>query len=810
MQRILLLVVAALAALPGAARGQRREALIIFKDGFTVKGKLIQKQDFITDPASGQSFIIPAGGGFMHLDDDIRRIHFSPNLVQEAIASKAGETRADLITIEKNKPVRRDKLILPGWQFEKTSEWNDRWERTIHVNTQRGHIDLTQRIIKLTPWQTYIMTLGYAWDPQFRTKELGPDFVTGLLQKYYEKKDDLKEHERKLKIARFLQQAGWYGHALKQLEQLAKEHPEAKETAEPFIKQLKQLRASYGIDDIERSHRIGQHEEAQKRISGYFAEKADELAGEKQKLLVQDLKNKYDAAREKIEQAQKHLKELPPRLPVEQRPFWAVATATIVEELTFDTLPRLDTFLSFAQQHVRELDGNTKPAQTTEEVLALAVSGWLQGDKLAEPDVKNATRLFRARLMLREYLKTDGEFDRAKVLEAFSKDNEVSAEVMSRILRTLPPVSPPEKVSAREPMQFSIETSDTVGGAYLVQAPPEYNPYRPYPVLLAVPSSRDKPRNMLQRLQELGAHHGFLLVTPLLGKDGKGAKGEYGYTLREQAVVIDMLRDLRRRFNVDSDRVFLFGWEDGGTMAFDIGLSHPHCFAGVLPMNGSAAKFPVASWSNAQQLPFYVVEGDFNGRNLKDTRDLTSKWVKLHYPAIYVEYKGRASEWYFEELITMFDWMSKKKRAYPARHVGIASTTGRGGEEFRTLRDGDNRFYWIGTDSIDPRNVNDPGNWQKFTPAATLQANISIGNEGGAKQARIWNQINVRTSGVKQVTLWLAPNMIDFTKPVAVMVNGRPHGQQRLQAPSLETMLEEFYHTGDRQQLFYAKINLKI
>ena len=47
-------------------------------------------------------------------------------------------------------------------------------------------------------------------------------------------------------------------------------------------------------------------------------------------------------------------------------------------------------------------------------------------------------------------------------------------------------------------------------------------------------------------------------------------------------MVIDTLRDLRRRFQVDSDRVFLFGWEQGADAALDIGMSHPDQFAGVL------------------------------------------------------------------------------------------------------------------------------------------------------------------------------------------------------------------------------------
>ena len=194
MHRSLMLSLLAIAASPAAAFAQtQKEALIVFKDAFSVKGRLIQKLSALHDPATGASFAIPARGAPVYLDDDVRRIFFSPSHVQEAIASKEGETRRDLMQLVKQKPSGRSKIILPGWVFEKVGEWNDDWQRNIKVNTQRGFLNIQQRIIKLTPWQTYIMTVDYNWDPQFRTKELGPEFVLKLLTQHYEKAKEAKE-----------------------------------------------------------------------------------------------------------------------------------------------------------------------------------------------------------------------------------------------------------------------------------------------------------------------------------------------------------------------------------------------------------------------------------------------------------------------------------------------------------------------------------------------------------------------------------------------------------------------------------------
>jgi hypothetical protein len=74
-----------------------------------------------------------------------------------------------------------------------------------------------------------------------------------------------------------------------------------------------------------------------------------------------------------------------------------------------------------------------------------------------------------------------------------------------------------------------------------------------------------------------------------------------------------------------------------------------------------------------------------------------------------------------------------------------------------------------------------------------------------------WNQINVRTSGVNQVTVSIGPKMIDWDLPVHFRVNGFSlrEVKDRLIQPSLATLLEDFYAQGDRQRLIYAKLEAR-
>ncbi len=71
-------------------------------------------------------------------------------------------------------------------------------------------------------------------------------------------------------------------------------------------------------------------------------------------------------------------------------------------------------------------------------------------------------------------------------------------------------------------------------------------------------------------------------------------------------------RDLRRRYAIDENRVFVTGFSDGGSGSWYLAMSHPTVWAGFIPLNGHPA---VASAASGRQLypvnvglrPLYVV-----------------------------------------------------------------------------------------------------------------------------------------------------------------------------------------------------------
>jgi hypothetical protein len=301
--------------------------------------------------------------------------------------------------------------------------------------------------------------------------------------------------------------------------------------------------------------------------------------------------------------------------------------------------------------------------------------------------------------------------------------------------------------------------------------------------------SKETPKDALARWTEQAARYGYIVAAP----EWESIPGAaYQYTPDEHNVILDMLRDLRRKFQVDSDRVFLTGAGSGGALAFDVGMSHPDQFAGVLPICGIHGGYGTAYSRNAQYLPYYVICGDHCNAIHKDNRQLVKDWIGKVYPVLYVEYKGRGLEAYTAETEFAFDWMNRKTRANPISENGAI------GREFRTLRNEDNRFYWLSTEKIN-KNCIMPAKWKPNVYPATMCAQVSDGN-----------RINVTTYGLQQISVWFGRGLkVDIDKPVLITVNNRPRYEKKVK-PDLSLMLEDFYDRGDRQRLYIARVNFDL
>jgi dienelactone hydrolase len=798
----LLAALAGLALLPAAARAdQPKIGLIVFKDGFTLQGYIVREKKTIIDQASGQP--VQLAEGFFLVDDLARRVIFSPSRIEKVSEDQTFNPEEGAIISRREIDLSFAKPLPPIREVLDAGAFDEKWDRDLKYRTTDRTVTARQHLALLSPYFArldsvprvvgHALAMPFRWNSCYLTRELGPEQVLRLLGTAPDFKEsrDMKEEDRagrRLKVAQFLLQAGWAGEARAELERLARDLPSQKDRAEAGLEAIKKVRAMELADDFKLAYRAGQFAWLQKQLADFSEEGVDERTAAD----VRGLRADLEAAADSVKQARRFLKELPEEVVHPGQARWlTAAAAAIADELTPDNVGRLKTFLDQAQQAEQQRKSGTTPELGPAPLLALAVSGWLLGDTAAESKVEVADRLWRTRLFVLEYQKTAGRGERQKLLSEYERrgSDAIPLDELAQLIRLLPPPEPEEKLD-RVPRKVQVGGSELRGPAYWLQLPPEYTHGRPWPVLLVLHQAGEEPKDTLERWGEYADKHGYVLAAP---EWADGQQTEYTFSAREHAVVLDTLRDLRRRFAVDSDRVFLAGWGQGGDMAYDVGLAHPGLFAGVVPMSAFPGPWPYRYRHNGQYLPFYVVSGDRSGDS-RDNKAMFQEWVPHGYPVLYVQYRGRGVEWFAGELPALFDWMDRQRRAHPTNELGRY-----GGDEFLTMRSGDNRFYWLTTDALDERQLNEGPRFNPRPLGATLQAN------------RRGNDFNVRTQGIRQVTVWLpsGDGTADFDKPVTVYVNTTKRWDRKV-TPSREVLLEDFHARGDRQQLYVARVDLEV
>ena len=786
------------------------EGIVIFKDGFRIVGKV--GQDRKTEIDSGVHYSMPSGS--IYMDDAIHRIYFSAGQVQETIKLSPADIDKDHQRLVYDIVTPPKVIPFPAWQFKEVPKFDKKWERTLKLEVKGSNgpriAEMRQRIIILTPRFMFVQTLDRPWDMWFATKELGVAELSKLVTDFYDYRKMFKDQtseEKEFMLARFLQQAGHLEVAQKHIDSLllTSKNEEHKKIIAALADLIARDKAKIFADEVETLAAGKQHREVQEKLLAYERLDISKYVPAKFPETVVDLKNRYGADNAKIEKVRKAVKEMMALGP-KPRGYWLNCLDTIEEEVNSDTVDRLDTFVTFAEQHQRQVAQGAKPAQSVEQVLSLAITGWHLGNIASEPDVKLAEKLWKSRAFFAEYMKIDNPAARTSAAEAWAKETEFPIDLVARLLQHLPPPNAYKKLSA-ESIDLDIDLPEGGEGSYRIKLPPDYHHARPHPVLILM-HGREMPELLMQRWQTLAAQNGFILMAPRWLKPA--APAPWGFTPKEHTYVLNCIKDMKRRFNVDSDQVFLYGWDMGGDIAWDFGLAHPDLFAGVLPMCGTPRIFSTKYWPNAQHLPLYAVDGDRSGAGPFATKEMMKDFIRCNFPAYYFEYKGRANELYWVDFDTMMRWMSPKHRIFPTKQLGTYNSSGGSSEEFKSHRQTDNHFYWLSSDEIKEENTQDYAKWEKTRSPARFQGTIGVQNELGPKgNARIVTQINLRSLGLKQLTVWLSPAMVDFSKPIQLHVNGQKVGLPTMRTPSIALMLDEHFRNVDRQRLFYAKIDLR-
>lgn len=758
----------------------------VLKDGRVLRGSM-GVVDTLTDtlPQSDDSTALQR---ILFVDDQLRRTFISRyQIAPGGVRQEENPTVEEKFKIPQ-RVARGGQAVHSVGPVMKLTPFDEFARRTYTMNTNRGPIHVIQGITQLTPQYAKVEglsagTASYVWDMRIATSTIPRDVLDKILFKLIDKG---KSEEFK-RIARFYMQAERYEDAVKVLEAMAEAFPgktDLKDQIKPVTTSIRQLSAGRLLAELKLRRDAGQHVFVYELLKKFPTE---DVGGE---ILqgVRDMIQDYDV---KIARRAKILESMDELIPKIADSVLRKKVESMRKEIGAELrVETLDRFASFLQN----LPDEELPA---EDKLALAVSGWLIGSDNAIAKLPPALSLHQVRERIKEYLNDATKVGREQVFENFrSEEGSAPTSVIEILAHAKPFYDLPAPAEADKPGCFKLEvpgTTKEAKTAYWVQLPPEYDPYKRYPAILALNGEGSTAQNELTwwagewkdgRRFGQAARNGYIVVAP----EWTGAhQKDYGYSAREHAAVLNSLRDACRRFSIDTDRVYLAGHSIGGDAAWDIGLAHPDLWAGVIPISASVDRYCTLYWENAKLVPFYFVIGELDGsRFVKNARDL-DRYLQRRYDTTVVQYQGRGHEDYYDEILRIFDWMGRYRRNFYPREFACA-----------TMRPWDNYFWWLEMDGLPPKVMIDPADWPP--PAGTVPMKVEC-------SLTKTNSILIKC-GASQISVWLSPQMVDFKQRVSISVNGkRMNAKDPFITPDLQTILEDVRTRGDRQHPFWARFD---
>ena len=802
-----------------AATAQATE--VVLKDGRILRGRMGETVGIAEQSGAGEGDAVKQ---IVFVNDDFRLTFVSQRQVAALKPDTSLENAEKFELIQPKGRIGhsgRQKVMAVGPPAGDLKDF-DEWGRRIYpMRTAGGVLPVVQVITELTPQYARVEALQVTWDMRIATSTLSD----ALLDKILMHQINPKKLEHRKKIVHFYLQGGRYSMAVAALQRIIedfKDDTQVAQSLQPTLRKLRQMYAQQMLDELGRRRDGGQHALVQKILSQFPTE---DVPGEILQTVrdVQEQYKGFEAKRAAIEKAcAALLLQVPQR---SDRAALALALNEIGPGLNPEMLPRMAAFL---------LNQND-PKLKAEDKLALAVSGWLLGSDDASTDLPTTLSAWRLRGMAQKYLTETMKVKRDRQLQSILAEAAAKPELLAALAAHMTPPYPlPEAIDENIPGYSKLEIAVVSGqpdATYYVQLPPEYNPQRRYPMIVSLHGIGYDPTMQIEwwagehrdggppGRQGQAGRHGYIVIAPAWTVEHQK---QYEYSFREQALVLGCVRDACRRFAVDVDRVFLSGHMEGGDAAWEIGVSHPDLWAGVITISAEAKKTCTFYTENACHVPFYVVLGELDGGRIARNAVVLDRYLRNGYNTTVVEYLGRGHEHFVDEQLPLFDWMNRCKRSFPLPHERDLPHD----REFecKTMRMSDNFFWWAELQSLPP-NSELTGWTSRESKAFVTGSGLETGMGGGVVPnmplPRGVRPLVVRgnspsnnnltlTAGNSRVTIWLSPEMVDFKSRVNITVGGRrPAGVPSMIAPSVETMLDDLRFRGDRQHPFWAKVETK-
>jgi predicted esterase len=734
---------------------------LLLKNGTVIEGAVEEVQSMKRNvPAAKPDQIVSYP--ILQVTTDLARYFVGRGMVQNV--TPGAELKTDeLFRLEQPAKGAALSMASPGVQ-KSVTPFDQFGRRTLELSGAKQPV--IQGIVEISPTVAKLKSLrDMKWETAIATSSIPLPELDAILRKATRPDDP----DQRLGIARFYMLAQHYGPAERELVAIREQFTELAPTVDLVKRQLRQLQADQILGELKLRRQAGQHQ----LVSSLLARFPREGATATTLAQVDELDAEYKTFLATRQQLEVTLGELESQ--VEDKTLRAAAAPyrqEIIERLHPNSSLRLQAFRQQAQD----------AALPAPDRLALAISGWMVGSEHAVNDLRLALRIGEARALVLEYLRSpDSDLvERTRILQALELLDGIGAERIAQLVPLLPPplAEPPLCQVFHRPLVAAGETDAASTRGYTVALPPEYSVDRRYPLILCLHAQGGTPVQELQfwagtpEQPGQSQRYGAIVVSPDFARAGQA---DPDYLAQTHQFLLDVLVDVRKRFAVDSDRVFLVGHGMGASTALDFSYAHPDLFAGVVSICGVSDKQCRQTWENVRGLPLYLIDGELNGSGPElNARELDRFFKGKEFDVLYCEYRGAGFGGFYDEILRVFSWINSRQRR-PAPRDFI----------YNSLRETDRHAWWLGFSGLQTAVVNNQSRPQ------VMEGHISAGNT-----------IRIQCRA-KRVQVRLSPDLVNLEERVRVQLNTTQKWNDFV-TPDVANMLEDLRRRGDTTRLTWA------
>jgi len=312
-------------------------------------------------------------------------------------------------------------------------------------------------------------------------------------------------------------------------------------------------------------------------------------------------------------------------------------------------------------------------------------------------------------------------------------------------------------------------------GSYALYIPETYCESRRYPLIIFLAGWLGNGEDEIGFWPNHVVDKGYFVACPVSG-------GKFWWQ-EGSKVVLAVLAELKAKYNIDENRVYLMGISNGALGTDYLVARNPDLFAAAAPIGGNPVDETTSDddpvmLKNLRNIPLRIMHSEADPViPVAADRLMKARLDSLGYPVEYQEYPGLGSDLQIDgngrakEYLEAIAFFEKKTRdPFPKKVSGVMAKPG-----WR---------YWVKADSLSGK--------------ASFDVEIKKNN-----------LIEIKSEGVGRLTLYLNKSLLDLSKPVTVVANGKEVYKGMVKTDK-QVLLEGVKAREDRAMTFWAKLPVSI